>query len=148
MKDFTPYRPRTLAFLGVESALGYRLKIYSIRAGEAPFDRARFAGGWALALDALPQPAVATGRPGLGFAVLHRGRTGDYLILCWWDCENELPTRVFVNGPDGWRPAQGGESFCVWDLRVMWWEREAYVGTILAGRGAEEYLTAVVDGVA
>ncbi len=147
---FAQYQPRPLAFLGIESASGYRLKTYSIRYDELPFDRARFRDGWDLALAALPQPAVADGRPGVGFAILHQGRTGDYLILSWWDCENELPTRVFLRDADGWRPAAGGESFCVWDLRVIWWEREAYVGTVLARRddGVEVYLKMHVEGFA
>lgn len=96
----------------------------------------------------MPRPAVGDGRPGVGFAILHQGRTGDYLILGWWDRENELPTRVFIRDADGWRPANGGESFCVWDLRVLWWEREAYVGTVLAGRddGVEAYMKMAVRG--
>jgi hypothetical protein len=59
--------------------------------------------------------------------------------------ENELPTRVFVRADDGFRPAMRGESFCVWDLRLIWSEREAYVATALAGRdgGIEAYLAAV-----
>lgn len=145
---FVPYRPRPLAFLGIDTASGYRLKIYSIRTDDAPFDRVRFRAGWDQALAVLPQPAVADGRPGVGFAILHQGRTGDYLILSWWDRENELPTRVYLRDAGGWRPAIGGESFCVWDLRVLWWEREAYVGTALAGGtdGVEAYLTMAVEG--
>jgi hypothetical protein len=54
------------------------------------------------------------------------------------------------SGPEGWRPAAGGESFCVWDLRVIWWEREAYVTTVLAGRpgGVEAYVATVAEGYA
>jgi hypothetical protein len=147
---FTPYQPRPLAFLGVESVAEYRLKVYAISYGDEPFSRDRFAGGWALASKELPQPGVAAQRPGVGFAILHQGKTGDYLILCWWDRENELPTQVFVKDTDGWRPARAGESFCVWDLRVIWWEREAYIATVLAGRegGFEQYVTSVVEGYA
>ena len=49
-----------------------------------------------------------------------------------------------------WRPAGVNESFCVWDLRVIWWEREAYVGTMLTGRAnaLESYLAAVTEGSA
>jgi hypothetical protein len=147
---FTRFRPRPLAFLGIEPASGFRLKMYSIRYDDSPFDRSHFRAGWELALASLPQPAVGDGRPGVGFAILHRGRTGDYLILSWWDRENELPTRVFLREAEVWRPASGGESFCVWDLRVLGWEREAYVGTVLAGRadGVEAYLKMVVEGFA
>src|SRR5262245_5502404 len=126
---FACYQPRQLSFLGEESVAGHRLKVYAIRHGERPFDRNRFAGAWDQASTALPEPDSAAGRPGLGFVILHQGATGDYFILCWWDRENELPTRVYVNSASGWRPASGGESFCVWDLRVMWWEREAYIAT-------------------
>lgn len=148
MTPFVPYRPRALACLGVEGTVGYRLKTYAIRHDESPFDRERFQDGWDLAIRQLPSPAITEGRPGLGFAILHQGRTGDYLILCWWDRENELPTRVFIRDDGGWRPATSSESFCVWDLRVLWWEREAYVASVLAGRegGAEAYLGMMVEG--
>jgi len=146
----TPYHPRPLTFLGIDPVAGFRLKVYGIRHGDGPLDLLRFDGAWALAKPALPQPAVRPGRPGVGFVVLHQGKTGDYLILCWWDRENELPLRVFVGGPAGWRPAAIDESVCVWDLRVLWWEREAYVATALAGRadGVEAYLASRVEGFA
>jgi hypothetical protein len=147
---FTRYQPRPLGFLGVESVGGHRLKVYAIWYGDKSFDPGRFRGGWELAKPALPQPNAAAGRPGVGFAILHQGVTSDNFILCWWDGHIDLPTRVYVGGPEGWRPAAGGESFCVYDLRVIWWEREAYVTTVLAGRqaGVEAYLATVAEGYA
>jgi len=147
---FTRYQPRPLNFLGVESVAGHRLKLYAIRPGDQTFDRGRFEDVWELATRALPQPDVAAGRPGVGFAILHQGAASDFFVLCWWDGQIELPTRVCVRGREGWRPAAGGESFCVWDLRVFWWEREAYVATVLAGRqdGLEAYLATVAEGYA
>jgi hypothetical protein len=139
----TPFAPRPTTFLGVESHRGYSLKVYSIIYGDGPFRRGEFDAGFALALDALPTPAVTADRPGVGFVILHQGKTGHYLILCWWDNENELPTRVFVTDESGWRAATG-ESFCVWDLEVMWREREAYVGTVLSGKNAINYLKKTV----
>ncbi len=147
---FTRYQPRPLHFLGVESDAGQRLKIYALRPADRAFDRDRFTGGWELATRSLPPPDIAAGRPGVGFVILHQGAISDNFILCWWDGQIDLPTRVFVNGREGWRPAAGGESFCVWDLRVIWWEREAYVTTVLAGRpdGVEAYLATVAEGYA
>jgi hypothetical protein len=148
VRVFQPYEPRPLDFLGVEIVSAFRLKVYAIRFGGAEFDSERFSRGWALARAALPQPAVAASRPGLGFAILHQGRTADYFVLCWWDRENELPLRVF--DANGWRPATDGESVCVWDLRVIWNEREAYVRTMLAGQLSDEegYLAATIHGEA
>lgn len=137
---FHQFEPRPVNFLGIEEIRGYRLKCYSIVYGDVPFRREEFEEGMTLAAKALPMPAVTDGRPGVGFVILHQGRTVHYLILSWWDNENELPTRVFVRGEGEWRPGRESESFCVWDLEVMWREREAYVGTVLGGKGINEYL--------
>src|SRR5947208_576345 len=105
---FTRYQPRPLDFLGVEPVAGHRLKVYAIRHADRAFDRGLFAGAWELAAAALPPPDEAAGRPGTGFAIMHPGATSDYFVLGWWHGQIELPIRVFVRGPAGWRPAAGG----------------------------------------
>lgn len=117
--------------------------MYSIVLPDTPGE-ADFEPGLTLALDALPEPAQTPSRPGLGFCVLHAGRGADYAVLGWWDRENELPVRIFVRPHDesAWRPSRGGESFCVWDLQVVAFERDAYVQTLLNNPplGAKDYL--------
>ncbi len=127
----TPFATRPIRFLGLRERNGYLLKNYSISFGELPLNGEIFEPGITLAASELPHPAHHVGRPGLGFLICHQGRTGDYIILCWWDRENELPIRVFVRDDKGWRPARGSESVCVWDLEVIWHERCAYVETML-----------------
>jgi len=93
--------------------------------------------------DTLPDPAEAEGRPGVGWVILHLGRDVDYLVLGWWDRENELPVRIWVReGGNPWRVARGPESFCVWDLEVMAHERDAYVRHVLrlGPSGVDDYL--------
>lgn len=142
---FHPYAPRPIRALGTRNSRGFTLKAYAVDGGFAPFDAARFDGGIALAEEALPAPAVAPGRPGVGFLILHQGR-GDYAVLGWWDRENELPLRVFVrHDGEAWRAAQASESVCVWDLEVLWREREAYVRTVLAGGSVDDYLARVFE---
>ncbi len=148
---FRPYEPHPLRFLGVETIRDYQIKVYALRRADQKFDRQRFADGEQLAAATLPQPAILDDeRPGVGFLLLHQAGSMDYLILCRWDRQNELPTHVFVADDTGWRPAADQESFCVWDLRVIWWEREAYVATVLAEQadGVDQYLTWVVRGYA
>jgi hypothetical protein len=71
-------------------------------------------------------------------------------VLGWWDRDNELPLRVFVRDTadgEGWRAARGSESVCVWDLQVIWAEREAYVATVMgadADAGRARYLDTVI----
>jgi hypothetical protein len=129
-----PYQPRPILFHGLRSHGEWRVKLYSITWDAAhPVEWPRFQAGLELAYGELPGAARAQGRAGVGFAIAHQGRNADYVVLGWWDRENELPMRVFVReGTEGWRPARGGESFCVWNLQVLWAEREAYVATVLA----------------
>lgn len=140
---FVPYKSRSIAFRGIRKVRGYSIKEYSILYGEHPLDLNLFEDGFALAEQSLPEPAVAAGRPGLGFIIAHQGRTGNYVVLCWWDRENELPTRVFIHDNGAWRVAKESESFCVWDLQAIWHERETYITTMLSGKPANtgEYLS-------
>lgn len=145
MDQCTPFTPRAVHPTGIVRHGEWRLRRWTITYRE-PFEDARFAGGRSLALAALPRPATAAGRPAVGFLIEHQGNGFDYVVLGWWDRENELPLRVYVCEEGGeWRPAQGGESVCVWDLDVIWREREAYVRDVLGQQGPdlERYLTAV-----
>jgi len=135
-----PYAPRPVGFHGLREPSGWRLKLYSVRYGAAPLDWKAFAPGLAMAEATLPRPAQAEGRPGVGFLIAHQGRGANYVVLAWWDQENELPLEVFVhrNGPgESWRPARTRESVCVWDLEIIWAEREAYVDTMLRNGGGD-----------
>ncbi|MFN2563906.1 MAG: isochorismatase [Gemmatimonadaceae bacterium] len=130
-----PYEPRPIRVHGIRDVDGWRLKRYSIMCGSDSIDWRAFEPAITLTEAALPQPAVTPARPGVGFLILHQGRTALYCVLGWWDNENELPVRVFVRGLENdaeWRAARGSESFCVWDLQVIAFEREAYVATVLA----------------
>jgi hypothetical protein len=90
------YAPRPVSWLGIEHVRGWRIKRYAIVYGDVPLDPRRFEGGLPLSRAALPAPAVSAARPGVAIEILHQGRTADYLVLGWWDNENELPLRVFV----------------------------------------------------
>jgi len=153
MSDFQvseSYAPRPACFAGLHERDGWRLKVYDIVYGGGPLDESAYEAGMALVLDALPRPAVTRGRPGAGFIIRHQGRGVHYLVLCWWDRENELPIRVWVRAMGAtakWRPASGSESICVWDMQVIEHERRAYIEHILARCEApdlEGYLVAAM----
>jgi hypothetical protein len=142
MPPFQRYAARPVRFLGLARPTDYQIKKYSI-VYAAPFRADDFAAGFRLVFETLPRPAVADGRPGVGFAIAHQGNGADYAVLGWWDNENELPLRVVVRpqAPDAtWRPARDSESVCVWDLDVIWFERQSYVHTVLSGGTVEDYL--------
>ncbi len=132
-----PFVARRIQFRNLIAFRDWRIKRYTItrsKVGEAA-DWSEFVNGRELAAQSLPNPARTNERPGLAFVIEHRGAEADYIVLCWWDRENELPTRVFVRGHHGesaWHAATDGESFCVWDLEVIAYERNAYIGTMMA----------------
>ena len=140
-----PFHPRPIQPLGLTSVGEWRLKRYTIVRHTAPDSESHgewpdFEPGRRLAHAALPSPVHAAGRVGVGFFIEHRGNGADYIVLGWWDRENELPVRVFVRDHSpgaAWRAARGSESFCVWDLQVVAFERDAYVGTVLSERASE-----------
>jgi hypothetical protein len=134
-----PFAPRETRFGGLRPSGPWTLKLYSVAHGAAAFDWGRFEPGLQLAERGLPPPDDARGRPGLGFLIAHRGRTGDYVVLGWWDRENELPLRVFVrDGTTGsFRPAADDESVCVWDLEIVWAERQAWVSRMMGRDGPD-----------
>ena len=138
-----PYHGRPITPRNPVKLRDWTLKSYTIVYGGGAFDPSRFAAGRPLALACLPEPAVTSERAGVGILIEHQGDRDDYIVLGWWDRENELPLRVFVHDGEGWRAAQGSESVCVWDLQVIWHERQAYVATILGdepGTGREKYV--------
>lgn len=134
-----PFAPRRIACVGLREPASWKLKLYSVVYGREPVDWAGFEPGLQLAEQAMPKPDPTAGRPGLGFIIAHQGRTGDYVVLCWWEAENELPIRVWVrrSRQESFRPGEGGESVCVWDLEVIWSERQAWVETMLAPGGSD-----------
>ena len=134
---YREYELRRIDALGIWRARDYRLKMYSVTAGLKPLDPEAFHDGRALALQSLPPVAPEDGRPGAGVLLHHQGYTKNYTVACWWDQENELPVRVFVSAGDGWRTANEHESICVWDLEILWFERDAWVATVLSGAAIE-----------
>ena len=143
--ELQSFAPREIRFRGVRSRGGWSLKFFSVVYGGTAFDVTGFEPPVETALDCLPSPDHEQGRPGLGFLIAHQGRAENYLILAWWSNENELPIRVWVRreGKD-WRPAVEGESVCVWDLEVVWEERQAWIATMMSGPARpDDYLAHV-----
>jgi hypothetical protein len=64
------------------------------------------------------------------FVIFHDGSSCDYLVLVWWGNDNELFTSVSVNTENVWEEDPTKYSFCLYDLEIMWMERNIYIKTI------------------
>jgi hypothetical protein len=141
------YQPRPARFIRLERLGDWRLKLYGIATpGRAP-RAALVEATLARAAAALPQPAFAAGRMGIGFAIAHDAATASIALIYWWQAANELHQRVYVGPIDDPRamtklpdPAAG----CVWELGIIDFERRAWIEDVLAnpaGPDLERYLS-------
>jgi len=135
-----PYCPRSVRFLELLEVRGWRIKIYGIaRSGDIPSSEL-VALGRNLASERLPQSAVEPGHYGVGFVIVHEGANGDYVLVDWWS-DQDIVQHHLYGAPKGHRgkldygwPA--GAGFCVWELAVCCFEREAWLDCALKRSGA------------
>lgn len=133
---FASFEKRRVTSLGMFLHENWRIKMHGITAAGASLGTALIDAARLIAATALPLPAVAPERYGVGFMVIHAGRDADFVLVCWWKCQNELAVRVFTSPPA--QPAMLKEQTdpnasvaCVWDLAVLAHERQAWVEHIL-----------------
>ena len=143
-----PYEKRPIRFLEEWREEGWRLKVYGIayRRGRPRVELIETAKR--LARGKLPRPADGEGRYGVGFLGVHDGRGANFVFVAWWADENELHYHVWA-GPSEEPQSleyinEKGPAACVWDLRVVGFERDAWVAEVLAreaGPDVDAYLS-------
>lgn len=142
-----PYKARPVRFLELWSHLGWRIKLYGIAYERRAPGANLISAAKRVAADRLPQPAGGQGRYGVGFVGVHEGRGANFVFVDWWADENELHHHVYISSSgdaEGLEHATpSGLMACVWDLRVIGFERDCWVDMILAnpkGPDLEGYL--------
>ena len=143
------FRPRPARFLGLWEIGRWRMKAYGLHAEHTRLLSELIASARELAGRLLP--AAADDAYGVGFIGVHCGRDANFVFIDWWARENELHHHVFVSSID--KPlelarAPEGVTACVWDLQVIWFERNAWVDKVLnnsRGPDLEAYLKKVLD---
>lgn len=67
--------------------------------------------------------------------ILHEGKEGCFAIICWWIDENMLQLFVYLatySEPDNFVLfSDKGMVTCVWEMAVLWFERNAWVQHVL-----------------
>jgi len=147
-----PYKSRPVRFLKLCEVGAWRVKMYGISSlGETPAPEfIKVAED--IALRTLPQPALNRSRYGIAFVTIHQAEMFNQIIVDWWEHVNELRHHVFKAYPE--RPysfeeiTASGEAFCIWELRVIGFERDARVDSVLknsAGKALDDYLNRRLD---
>lgn len=140
----TTYVEREFRAAGLWTIPGLRLKAYAIGTGDpvspATLDAAR---SWSEAV--LPDAAATEGgSSGLGYAIVHAGSLGTWLLAQWW-AHGDICCQRMALAPPGTRAfASVGERplhACVWEQVVIGHERDAWVRRMMkAAPDAEGYL--------
>lgn len=105
------------------------IKLYTVSATGAPVD----ASGYHPRLAQVKRSRPVDWAQTPAFAIFHDGAGMAYLVLCWWGNDNELFTSVSVRTDEGWVEDPSRFSFCLWDLEILWFERNAFVETLYSG---------------
>ncbi|MGR5066085.1 hypothetical protein [Photobacterium sp. DNB22_13_2] len=102
------------------------VKIYTISADGSQIDRSAFNKRLSQVKASLPIEWCETA----AFAIFHNGESLKYLVLVWWGNDNELFTSVSVEVNGCWVIEPTKYSFCLYDMEVMWKERNIYIQTM------------------
>lgn len=141
-----PYKTRPIRFIELWQEANWKLKVYGI-AYQHPLPRKELIEAAKKVARPHLIPANGIKHYGVGFLGVHDGRGENFVFLDYWADENELHHHVYVSPTD--KPelleyvTPTGLIACIWDLRVIWFEREAWVKTVLAnpsGPDLERYL--------
>ncbi|MFZ1688135.1 MAG: hypothetical protein WAU70_11970 [Flavobacteriales bacterium] len=117
-------------------SVGWHVKTYSIsvhaeRVDEDVVERVRqLLPGWLTncTLYDLPTYRIAT-------LIVHEGREGYFAIVSWWIDSNMLQTSVYFSTDPIHRDfrlfSDNGIFTCIWEMAVLWFERNAWVECVL-----------------
>lgn len=145
------FKPRPARFLGIEEFGDWRMKVYGLTAEHQRLLPALVTEARKLARNVVP--SMPSDGYGVGFIGVHCGRDANFVFIDWWANENELHHNVFRSSlaqPLDLCRTQEGSCACVWDLQVIWFERNAWVDKVLnnpRGPDLEAYLKKVLDDV-
>ena len=137
-----PYKQRSIRFLQLWNTAGWTVKVYGISAKYQAPPPQLVQAAKAIACQRLPQPAMTDDRYGAAILIVHEGADGDYVLVDWWFGENMLQHHVYA-GPEGHTDqltyvSPQGVGFCVWELSVFAFERQAWIETVLMRPGAPD----------
>ena len=128
------FKPRPARFLELVECGPWRIKLYGLTAEHIRLLPELVVAAKKLFPTILPRDPAAADAYGVGFAGVHCGVDSNLVFVDWWANENELHHTVFTSSLDGpldLIPATDGLSACVFDLQVIWFERNAWIEKVL-----------------
>jgi hypothetical protein len=138
LMPFAAYAERLVRFIGIWEMNGWKLKVYGISATRDLSDKdtvsaAMIEGGRQIAETVFTRDPT-TNSYGLGYVILHEGLLANWLLLDWWADEIQIRHQLYKSGsadPAAFERVTSDLIACIWELRVVGFEREAWIKTML-----------------
>jgi hypothetical protein len=141
------YDARPIRFLELWRESGWTLKVYGIAYGRERPREELVQAAKAVARKRLTGSTGEQNHYGVGFLGVHDGRGANFVFVDYWADEDELHHHLYVSPSDEPASLEDVTSTeliaCTWDLRVLSFERDAWVEAVLAnpsGPNMEGYL--------
>lgn len=147
------YAPRRIRFQRLVERSGWRWKCYQILHGDKEPDAALADAALTEAERFGPAPETGPEHYRVGFVGVHQGARYDFVMVGFWSYGSELRLQAFMRpSTNSYRlePVASGElSADVWDLKLLAFERDAWVRHALEPERAdlEGYLADRLDAV-
>ena len=142
------YKPRRAWFQELMQVGSMFIKVNAICADGKAIDDAVLAEAKAKILEAEPD-MVRTPQLGAGFAILHEGEEGRWLLLHWWlgggICARKL-WRADLAPDAEFEDAPVHLFACVWELAIIDFERRAWTETAMSQKPVSDYIARRFSG--
>ncbi|MFC4076087.1 isochorismatase [Salinithrix halophila] len=141
------YQPRPIQFQELWKPRDWQIKVYGITAPSCKLTPSLLEAAKETVASILPSGAQEEGRHGVGFMGVHAATDGNFLFVDWWWNTYELNHQSFLAPPDSAQfknVTPTGRMFCIWELYVLGFEREAWIHALLKNptSGMDGYLEA------
>jgi hypothetical protein len=134
MQIKSAYQQRPVRFVEIYQHNDWQIKLYSISVkneyvSEENVQKAKcHLESWLLksSIHDLETYKIAT-------LILHEGKEGCFAIINWWIDENMLQNFVYLaeDGRDYELFSANGITTCIWEMAILWFERNAWVKHVL-----------------
>lgn len=144
--QFQPYQKRPVRFVELFPCHDWQIKLYSISnqnefVSSSHINKAKqCVSDWLN--DACNYPLTSYK---IATLILHEGKEGCFAIISWWIDENMLQLHVYLQSYDDTssfqRYSDQGMVSCVWELAVLWFERNAWIEHILKKPAEPDFIS-------
>jgi hypothetical protein len=142
MKIQSVYRTRPIRFIEVYQHNDWQIKLYSISIKGEYVSQEHIQMGKQHLDDWLSKSEIYDLQTyKIATLILHEGKEGCLAVINWWIDENMLQNFVYLI-EDNWKYklfSDNGIITCVWEMAVLWHERNAWVKHILMKNEHPDY---------